>query len=85
MIKASIRELSPERITISLRNKQIHREFFTEDKKWAIEGDQIESGFVTLYRSLVAALKSPYHKRSALACVHLNSTLCRTRYSESPS
>lgn len=66
MIKASIRELSPERITISLRNKQIHREFFSDDKKWAVEGDQIESGFVTLYRSLVAALKSPYHKRSAI-------------------
>ncbi|MBI3259847.1 MAG: AAA family ATPase [Ignavibacteriae bacterium] len=66
MIKASIRELSPERITISLRNKQIHREFFSDDKKWAIEGDQIESGFITLYRSLVSALKSPYHKRSVI-------------------
>ncbi len=66
IIKASIRGLSPERITISLRNKQIHREFFTETKTWAIEGDQIESGFITLYRSLVTALKSPLHKREIL-------------------
>jgi DNA replication ATP-dependent helicase Dna2 len=66
IIKASIRQLSPERITISLRNKQLHREFFTESTLWAIEGDQIESGFTTLYRSLVSALKSPLAKRTAL-------------------
>lgn len=66
IIKASIRQLSPEQITISLRNKQLHREFFTKAKAWAIEGDQIESGFTTLYRSLAAALKSPHYKRSVI-------------------
>ncbi len=66
IIKASVRSILPDRISISLRNKQLNAEFFSQDKSWVIEPDQIESGYNALYRALATALKTPERKRNVL-------------------
>ncbi|MBK9247132.1 MAG: AAA family ATPase [Ignavibacteria bacterium] len=66
IIKASVRNITTDRIAISLRNKQLNAEFFTTDKSWILEPDQIESGYNALYRALMTALKTPERKRNIL-------------------
>ncbi len=69
IIKAVIREISPDRVKISLRNKLLGDEFFPQkgtSSQWIIESDFMDTGFENLHRSLTEFLRIPKHNRNIL-------------------
>jgi DNA replication ATP-dependent helicase Dna2 len=65
MLKGYIKRITPERVTVSLRNKQlgVSAESYGSDARWAIEPDFIGSEFKAQYESLYAVLSAPVEKR----------------------
>lgn len=69
IIKAAIRELTTDKVRISVRNKLLGGNFFsTEDRgeRWVIETDYMDAGFEHLHRALGATLRVNQQKRSLL-------------------
>ncbi|MCK5742737.1 MAG: AAA family ATPase, partial [Chlorobi bacterium] len=66
LLKGFIKEISPERIKVSLRNKLFNDTFFDSDNTWALEPDYIESSSKSLVRSLFDFVKSDKSKKDII-------------------
>ncbi len=66
VLKGSIREITPERVTVALRNRNADLRYFKQFPYWSLERDLMESGFNDLYRSLYAFLSAPAETRGLI-------------------
>lgn len=66
ILKGNIKEITPEKIIVSLRNKQLHSSIFEQFDFWTIEADFISTEFSSKCASLLDFLSSPKHKRDIL-------------------
>ncbi len=66
--RATITEVEPSAITLRLRNAQRNTKVFrgTEDRRWCLEHDFMESSFSTVYKGLYAFLLAPKERRDLL-------------------
>lgn len=63
MIKAGIRAINATSVTISLRNKQLPRSYFTTRSNWVLEPDYIESSANNVYAGLFSFFQIAPQKR----------------------
>lgn len=63
LCKATVRDILPAWIEVSLRNKQAQLDTFTEDRRWVIEQDVTDSGLRLQHASLMAWAAQPSWKR----------------------
>lgn len=69
IIKATIRELTTDKVRVSVRNKLLGDNFFSPQdtgERWIIEADYMDAGFDHLHRALGATLRADQQKRSVL-------------------
>lgn len=66
ILKCSIREISPEGIRISLRNKLLHQAYFSEHSLWVLEHDYLENNVNGLYQALFKFLQSTDWRKKQL-------------------
>ena len=66
ILRGSISEILPERVTVQLRFPQRNTCIFPEDKVWALEHDFVESSYAALYRGLYAFLSAREERRNLL-------------------
>ncbi|MCX7737352.1 MAG: AAA domain-containing protein [Candidatus Kapabacteria bacterium] len=66
IIKGTVREISAEKLVLSLRNKLLRTDIFSNHNKWVIEPDSIESTDRYLFHSLFNFLSSDSKKKEAL-------------------
>ena len=66
ILRGSISEILPEKVTIQLRFPQRNTCIFPEDKVWALEHDFVESSYAALYRGLYAFLSAREERRNLL-------------------
>lgn len=66
ILKGTIREITPDRVVVSLRNKQQRAEDFARYNFWVIEPDFLASGFKSIYESLYDFLRAPAERRQLL-------------------
>lgn len=58
ILKCYITEISDARLTVSLINKQIHKEYFDQKTYWALEPDFRDTGYKQMLRSLFMLLQA---------------------------
>jgi len=68
ILKCIITKITPDRIFIKLRNKQIKESIFSENALWAIEHDIFEANYKNQTQSLYSFLKASQHKKNLLFC-----------------
>lgn len=66
ILRGSISEILPEKVTVQLRFPQRNTCIFPEDKVWALEHDFVESSYAALYRGLYAFLSAREERRNLL-------------------
>lgn len=66
ILRGSISEILPEKVTVQLRFPQRNTCIFPEDKIWALEHDFVESSYAALYRGLYAFLSTREERRNLL-------------------
>lgn len=66
ILRGSISEILPEKVTVQLRFPQRNTCIFPEDKIWALEHDFVESSYAALYRGLYAFLSAREERRNLL-------------------
>ncbi|HSV96932.1 MAG TPA: AAA domain-containing protein [Spirochaetota bacterium] len=66
VLKGTIRELSPDLVTVALRNRNADRRYLKQFPYWSLERDLMESGFNDLYRALYAFLCAPAETRGLI-------------------
>jgi DNA replication ATP-dependent helicase Dna2 len=59
IFKCSIIALSPESVTVKLRNKQYNQSLFNQDHQWALEQDTLDSGFNGMYKNMYSWAEAP--------------------------
>ncbi|MCS6929571.1 MAG: DEAD/DEAH box helicase [Saprospiraceae bacterium] len=83
VIKCTIVELSPQRVTVQLRARQFNLKPFEAHQRWNLELDSLESSFISLYRSLYEWAKAAPWIRARWLCPPLSER--RTALQEAPS
>ena len=66
ILKCTIKEIDSEYIRVSLRNKQVNRNYFDQFPHWAVEHDLLDVGFNAMDQSLFDFLKSDPKKKKIL-------------------
>ncbi|MBM2815806.1 MAG: hypothetical protein HW421_2568 [Ignavibacteria bacterium] len=66
LLKGTIKEISPEFVLISLRNKLLNKEIFNSGSRWSAEPDYIDSNTSRLLSSLYSFLSSSELKRNLI-------------------
>jgi DNA replication ATP-dependent helicase Dna2 len=66
ILKCTIKEIDSEYIRVSLRNKQVNRNYFDQFSHWAVEHDLLDVGFNAMDQSLFDFLKSDPKKKKIL-------------------
>ena len=68
VFRATIEELSDDRITLNLRSSQVGCNVFWHngEKRWAVEHDFFDSSFASLYRGMHAFLSAPQERKDLL-------------------
>lgn len=66
ILRGSISEILPEKVTVQLRFPQRNTCIFPEDKVWALEHDFVESSYAALYRGLYAFLSAREERQNLL-------------------
>lgn len=66
ILKGTIREMTPDRVVVSLRNKQQRTEDFARYAFWVIEHDFLATGFKSMHESLFDFLRAPAERRRLL-------------------
>ena len=66
ILRGSISEILPEKVTVQLRFPQRNTCIFPEGKVWALEHDFVESSYAALYRGLYAFLSAREERRNLL-------------------
>jgi DNA replication ATP-dependent helicase Dna2 len=67
ILKCSIKELSPDRVRISLRNKLVNPSYLRSHPHWVLEHDYLENSVTGLYQSLFKFLQSTeQHKKQVM-------------------
>lgn len=67
LVKCSIKEITPYKVKISVRNKQFRKSFFIGDNDWALEPDYLEATNKKLFSGLYSFFKSSaFHKNIIL-------------------
>ncbi len=59
ILKGSIKELTPDRVVVSLRNKQLRTEMLENAAEWVVEHDFLASGYKSMHESLYDLLSAP--------------------------
>ncbi len=52
IFKCTIIDLEEDNLWVKLRSRQYNHRIFEENKYWAIEGDMMDSSFITMYRNI---------------------------------
>lgn len=66
ILKGNIAALKNETVEVYFRYKQKNKSFFTENERWAIEHDVLDSSYNSMYRSLFSFLNASVQKRNLL-------------------
>lgn len=66
IFKCNIINLEGNRVTLKLRSRQYNQRIFKENKFWSIEGDVMDSSFLSMYRSLYQWAKAPVEIRKKI-------------------
>ncbi len=66
LIKCVIKEISPAKVVVSLRNKQFEREIFTDNNFWTLEKDYIDTTNKSLMKELYKFLTAEPEKKQML-------------------
>ncbi len=66
IFKCAIKEIDENSVRISLRNKQIPRDFFEKHETWNIEPDYLDAGDKKIFSSLFEVLSADNEKRQIL-------------------
>ncbi len=66
IFKGAIEHLSPDEITVRLRNKQRNKSVLPSHSKYAIEHDFLDSSYNAMYRSLYSFLQANKERRDLL-------------------
>ncbi len=64
IIKGTLKEINPEKLTISIRNKLFKTDYFTHSNLWAIEHDHLDTNTKNLFKQVYALLNADKHKRN---------------------
>ncbi len=68
VIKCTIIDITPQVIRVQLRARQFNLKPFEAHRRWNLEPDILESGFLSLYRSLYEWAKAPADVRARWLC-----------------
>ncbi len=68
VFKCTILEINKTHVKVRLRYKQFNQLIFQQDSFWNLEHDLMDSGFVSMYRSLFAFGQFPKYKKDLLLC-----------------
>ena len=80
IFKCTIIKINKDEVEVKLRSKQYNDVLFKSIEYWNIEGDSLDSGFNTLYRSLFEFCNSGSGNRNLWLGVHPPRPLSEVRY-----
>ncbi len=63
IIKGTIKEISPEKLIISIRNKLFKTNYFTDNNYWALEHDHLDTNTKNLFKQVYSLLTTEKRKR----------------------
>lgn len=80
ILKCYIKEITSEKVTISLRNKQINPQIIDPEKLWAIEPDYIDTTNKVLFKCLFKFLASDANKKELILGLKPSAKLNKYKY-----
>lgn len=80
ILKCYIKDITPEKVTISLRNKQINPQLINKEKLWAIEPDYIDTTNKVLIKYLFRFLASDINKKELILGLKPSANLNKYHY-----
>ena len=66
VLKGTVIEISASRVLVRFRYKQRHKDYFEQNKYWAIEHDKLDHGYNAMFKSLYAFMQAPKEKKNLL-------------------
>ena len=66
IFKCNIIEIDDKKLVLKLRSRQYNHKIFRDNSLWVIEGDVMDSSFLSMYRSLYSWANSSIRNRSLL-------------------
>lgn len=83
ILKGTIREIDDEHIVISLVNKQLSKDYFSQYKRWAICQDLRESTIKRMYQQVFTLINSTADKKQLILSLEKQPTFSETDFTSS--
>lgn len=83
ILKSTIREIDDSHIVVSLVNKQLSKEYFSQYKRWAICQDLRESTIKRMYQQVFSLINSANEKKQLILSVDRKPTFSDIAFSNS--